>query len=162
MGKKFTFGKFNGWDVDELAQTFAGREYLSWCASNLSNSAWRAECAAALARNGEINEALAARAEMHAEPDLSPEDALNSVRERLEQERDDRAFFARMDAEKAAIFEKYAALAGKSASELRSAATTLGRLGDWHTIPQSRFSSPALRNHLVAMMDELAEIGLSW
>lgn len=40
---KITFGKFQGWDTEKLAQTSEGRGYLEWGAEDLRSPKWRKE-----------------------------------------------------------------------------------------------------------------------
>ncbi len=49
---KVTFGKWNGWDTDNLAKAgMAGRSYLEWGSENLESPKWRTEFKRALADN---------------------------------------------------------------------------------------------------------------
>lgn len=179
MGRIFTFGKWRGWNTDDLAQTFAGRGYLSWCAENLKSPVWRAECARALQENKEIDIGLAAKAEMHAYPhDFEDEvDAMVHVEDMLAMQREAEAEQAEWEAEERAIWERvhtvfarWAEQTGRPESDLRRAAGMMWRERelatgdwDWNDVPSSRFSSSEAKENTIAMMRELEEAGYhSW
>lgn len=46
-----TFGKHKGRDINQLARTDQGRDYLMWCADNLKNCQWVRKIERALRRN---------------------------------------------------------------------------------------------------------------
>lgn len=74
MGMTITFGKWQGWDTDRLAQTGSfGRSYLSWGEDNLRSPKWRKEFARALEENQVMDRAAMAEAINQDYPDLAAE-----------------------------------------------------------------------------------------
>lgn len=71
---KITFGKWQGWDTDELAKSGSfGRPYLEWGAEELKSPKWGKEFQRALSDNQVMDKSAIARAIRQGYPDLVPE-----------------------------------------------------------------------------------------
>ncbi len=71
---RVTFGKWNGWDTEELAKTPQGRSYLEWGSENLKSPKWRKEFDRVLSEVSGYDLNLSTQAEITANPDVSPEE----------------------------------------------------------------------------------------
>lgn len=137
---RLTFGKFEGWDTEDLAKAGDyGRSYLVWCAENLKSPKWRAECERALGLGG-FDEALTAKALVQDSGDIGFEEALFIVREnRAAQEEDDKLWAAVEDAQEKVISE-YAGKMEVPVNKLRQIFKRY-EFGGWEELPASKFSS---------------------
>lgn len=71
---QITFGKWQGWDTNRLAQAGSfGRDYLSWGAQNLESLKWKKEFDRALNNNREMSRDAMASAITQHYADLGPE-----------------------------------------------------------------------------------------
>lgn len=71
---KITFGKWQGWDTDELAKSGSfGRPYLEWGAEELKSPKWRKEFQRALSDNQVMDKNAIAKAIRQDYPDLVAE-----------------------------------------------------------------------------------------
>lgn len=151
---KLTFGKFKGWDTEDLAKAGdSGRDYLRWCADNLKSPKWRTECERSLKAGG-FDEALAAKAIRDGEGDISLDEALFLVREeRAAQEEEDRIWAAVEEAQENIIVE-YATQMGVPANKLRQLYKRY-ELGGWEQLPASKFSSPEMHRLFQEFMQNI-------
>jgi len=61
---KLTFGKWQGWNTEDMARTFEARGYLEWGKENLKSPKWRKECERVL-KITNYDEELSIKAIMH-------------------------------------------------------------------------------------------------
>lgn len=93
---QINFGKFSGWDTENLARTTEGRQYLKWGFENLKSPQWRKEFSAALKRYSfsDLDVDLEAKMILASDPQIDENDAEMLARETLadikEQEKADK------------------------------------------------------------------------
>ena len=164
---KLTFGKFNGWNLSDLARTTAGRRYLVWAADGLRSPKWRDACSAAL-RSVPTNEVdadinLSARAIQANDPHdfvdiYEARDCAIADREDAERhEAEAAAFYARQAAVYAEFADRLQA-AGVSIADAKKAVAMVNRQYERpDEVPAARFSTPARRDLIVAIANRLEE-----
>lgn len=152
---KVTFGKWQGWDTDDLAKTTEGRSYLEWGKEKLQSPMWRNEFARALREAAPMDETLEIRAISKANPDIDEVEAWQIVQERKKEAALYAAQEEALEEARTKVVAKYAALAGIDAQAMRNA---LGQVENYvlrfdEMPPASRFSSP----ERAAMMEQAYE-----
>lgn len=156
---KITFGKFSGWNTEDLAKADkTGREYLYWGANNLKSEMWRREFDRAQRLQVAQDDALAAKALLVSDPDLGMYEAQHIVsEEKSERERVDR-FVAAFDAARDAVIACWLPnFPNKTAAQLRGIAGKWEHT-EWHELPLGNFSSPAARAAFMGFMAEYTAV----
>ena len=146
-----TFGKFKGWDTEDLAKAGeAARNYLSWGSSNLRSPKWVREFDRVLSLGAENDKGLMVRAIVEGE-DISQDDAETYVREELERIAEDDAESAKLESAGEVLIEKYVPILNTTANKLRGLAHRLQ--WNWEGCLNVRqFSSPENYNLFVELM----------
>lgn len=150
---QITFGKYQGWDTEDLAKAGeAGRSYLNWGADNLRSPKWRKEFSRALAISArEQDEWLTASAIVQDCPDIGYEDAHMAAREeiafRQEWEREEIA----LENAQRPVLEQWAPILGVTIPKARSIA--MKHEVDYQKLPASRFSSVQKHKAFLAFME---------
>ena len=159
MGKKITFGKWQGWDTDDLARTEDGRNYLSWGTNNLQSSQLKAEFARALANAGQPDETLEIRAIVRANPDIDEAEAWQIVQERKSEALENERQEARMESCRAIVVQKYATLTGLDNAIIRKAIKQVETYEmRWSELPPvTMFSNPERANIMYQAYNEWME-----
>ena len=144
MSKKFTFGKWSGWDTDDLAKTTDGKSKLEWGKKKLQSPQWREECARALREAGPSDEALEVLATVRANPDIDEVEAWQIVQDRKAEAAEREAEEAATEEARAAVVAKYATMTGVDEATMRKAIRQVETyVMRWDEMPPvSMFSSP--------------------
>ena len=168
---KFTFGKYEGFTIEELAVTREGRNYLEWAAQNLRNLKWAGACRQALettpADRIDSDVRLSARVLARAEG-YSLGEAEIYIQERIwENEQIEAEIEAYQNevadayAQARALFAEYGARMGKSPEDVKKGLLYIRRMYDSPAdVPASRFSSPKAHSLTIELAGRLA--GNEW
>lgn len=157
MGKQITFGKYQGWDTDNLARAGAwGKDYLEWGARNLKSRMWRQEFERALRQAGAADSHLTALAISQTDAEIDYDEALRIAREHELEAAEYEAGQKRVRAAQRAVEAKYAAILGVSESDARTAINTVNRavVSGSGFPPRNRFSSNERYQNMQAMYQE--------
>lgn len=144
MGKKVTFGKWQGWDTDDLARTTDGASYLEWGKKKLQSPVWRDEFARALREAAPMDDELEVRATLKANPEIEEEEVWEIIQERKAEAAEYETKEKALGEARAKVVAKYATLAGVDVQTMRNA---IGQVENYvmrfdEMPPTSRFSSP--------------------
>lgn len=146
-----TFGKYKGWDTEDLAKAGEqGRNYLHWGSSNLRSPKFAREFDRVLGLPVEYNEALMVKAIVEAE-NIHPDDALVYAREELEGVAEDNAVEDKMEKAGEALLAEYAPKMSTTANKLRGLAHKFQWNWEGH-LSAHQFSSQSNFNNFVEFM----------
>ncbi len=149
---RLTFGKFRGWDTNEVALAGSiGTEYLEWCSMNLMNPKWRRECERALRANTGIDTELAIRALMEIEG-YAYYDAAEVVACEIEEMDFLNEIDNEIDATIRKAAEKFAPIMGTTVEKLIQLA--IHYVANWEDLSPKMFSSEEMYNNFQAFMQE--------
>lgn len=156
---KITFGKFSGWNTEDLAKAGkTGRDYLYWGANNLKSEMWRREFDRAQRLQVAQDDTLAAKALLVSDPDLGMYEAQRIVSDEKAEEAERDRFVAAFDAARAAVIACWLpSFPGKTAAQLRGIAGKWEHT-EWQEVPLGNFSSPAARAAFMGFMDEYTAV----
>ncbi len=154
---QITFGKFNGWTMEQLAQAGEiGRDYLAWCASNLRNPGLRRAAENALKANVAPNAFLVAQALRVDEPGVTPDEAKRYADEQLGQYEDDRARDIALADADAKLRQALGDL-GMTGPQINAVIRDHGQYLEAARTQPQRFSSEAKRRTLLAALETYEE-----
>lgn len=156
---KLTFGKFEGWDTDDLAKAGeVGRDYLQWCSRNLRSPKWRRECERVLKSNSasEIDEHLATEAIVVDSGDISYSEAQIFARDEIAQREEDDQLFAAMERAKEQVVAEFAGKMDVAEAKLRQLQSQY-EFGGWERLSPRNFSSQEKYEQFVAFMEATEE-----
>jgi len=149
---KITFGKFKGWETEDLARAGAkGRDYLHWGLFRFTDPKWLKEFRRVLDLPIEYNFKLMVQAIVADTPDITSEEACMIAHEELEytnyvdEEYED--FLNQQE-----TISKWAKTIGVSEKKLR---TLHDKFKDsWHLLPATMFSSDEMYENFCKFMEE--------
>jgi len=117
---KLTFGKFRGWDTEDLAKAGeTGRNYLYWGSSNLRSPKWAREFERVLGLPVEYDETLMVKALIDSESDIDYDDAQTYVRGQLISIAEDDAYEKQLTDSGETLISEYAPKLNSTANKLR-------------------------------------------
>lgn len=130
-----TFGKYKGWDTEDLAKAGEqGRNYLHWGSGNLRSPKFAREFERVLNLSVEYNEALMVKAVVEAE-NIHPDDARIYVQEELERIAKDNAVGDELEKAGEILIAEYTAKMSTTPNKLR------GLAHKWQWAWEGRFSA---------------------
>lgn len=151
---KLTFGKFNGWDTEKLAQTSEGRDYLEWGAENLRSPKWRKEFQRVLDNfsASDIDIMAEAKAILANSPDIGWDEAETVARVLKEEAEQAEAVEAAMEQAKENLRNVLSATAGvrKEAIDVLVGVVLRGDFWPWVNRGKIQFSSSNSEKNMIA------------
>jgi len=153
---KITFGKFKGWETEDLARAGnTGRKYLRWGADNLKSPKWAREFERVLTSSpldAKYDIDLMAQAIVIDAPDISIEESYIIAREEFGHSSYVEEQYKQYIAQQDAAVSKWAQIMGIEESKLRA----LGKRfeNSWWELSPSNFSSKQMFENFQKFMEE--------